>query len=205
MDAARIRARFMPVLDFFPAVGLVAVLWYGGHQVLAHHLSVGQLVEFTAYVVMLIVPLRMTGQLIAQAQRAVASAERVAEVLDTDARVVDRPAARPLPPGAGEVRFEHVRFAYGPGGSPVLEGLDLVVRAGETVALVGATASGKTTVARLVPRFYDVDDGRVLLDGVDVRDLRLHDLRRSVTIVFDDTFLFGDTVRANIAFADPGV
>jgi len=191
------------VLDFFPAVGLVAVLWYGGHQVLSHHLTVGGLVEFTAYVVMLIVPLRMTGMLVAQAQRAVVSAQRVDEILSTEPTIVDPAHPRRLPPGGGEVRFEHVTFSYVPGSTPVLDGLDLTIRPGEAVALVGATASGKTTVARLIPRFYDVDGGRILIDGVDVRDLVLTELRGAVGLVFEDTFLFSDTIAANIAFARP--
>jgi ATP-binding cassette subfamily B protein len=204
ITAARIRAGFMPLLDFLPALGLVAVLWYGGHQVIQGHLTIGELVAFNAYVLMLIWPLRMTGMLIAQAQRAVAAAQRVDEILSTEPEIIDRPGARTLPPGGGEVRFERVRFGYVPGAArPVLADLDLVIQPGEAVALVGATGCGKTTVARLIPRFYDVEDGRVVLDGVDVRDLKVQALRHAVGIVFEDTFLFGDSVRANIAFADP--
>ncbi|HEX6165324.1 MAG TPA: ABC transporter ATP-binding protein, partial [Acidimicrobiales bacterium] len=175
---------------------------YGGHQVLEGHLSLGSLIAFNVYIGMLIWPLRMLGMIVAQAQRATASAERVDEVLSTEPEIRD--AARPvtLPPGGGEVRFTGVRFGYGRA-EPVLDGFDLTVRAGESVALVGATGSGKTTVARLIPRFYDVEAGTVALDGVDVRDLRLRDLRRSVGIVFEDTFLFSDSIAANIAFADP--
>jgi ATP-binding cassette subfamily B protein len=204
--AARIRARYLPVLDFLPAVGLVMVLWYGGHQVLDGRLSIGELVAFNAYVLMLIWPLRMTGMLVAQGQRAVASSQRVEQVLSTAPAIVDRPDARPLPAPdhAGEVRFAGVRFNYESVTSrPVLNGLDLVLHPGESVALVGPTGCGKTTVARLVPRFYDVGAGSITLDGVDVRDLRVRDLRRAVGIVFEETFLFADSVRANIAFADP--
>ena len=204
MRAARIRAGFMPVLDFLPALGLVAVLWYGGHQYLDGHLTIGELVAFNTYVLMLIWPLRMTGMLIAQAQRAVAAAQRVNEILATEPEIVDRPDARSLPAGGGEVRFEGVRFGYVAGADrAVLDHLDLVIAPGEAVALVGPTGCGKTTVARLIPRFYDIDAGHVLLDGVDVRDLKLQELRHAVGIVFEDTFLFGDSVRANIAFADP--
>ncbi len=204
MRAARIRAGFMPALDFLPALGLVGVLWYGGHQVLDGRLTIGELVAFNTYVLMLIWPLRMTGMLIAQAQRAVAAAQRVNEILATEPEIVDRPDARPMPPGGGEVRFEGVRFGYVAGAArPVLDHLDLVIKPGEAVALVGPTGCGKTTVARLIPRFYDVEAGQVTLDGVDVRQLKLQQLRHAVGIVFEDTFLFGDSVRANIAFADP--
>lgn len=203
MDVVRVRANYLPPLDFVPAVGATAVIWFGGHQVLAHHLTIGQLTTFYLYVLALINPLRMTGQVVAQAGRAVAAAQRIDQILATEPAVVD--AAHPvrLPGGGGEVRFEGVSFSYDPGGRPVLDGLDLVVRAGEAVALVGATGSGKTTVAKLVPRFYDVGGGRVLLDGADVRDVRVRDVRRAVSIVFEDTFLFTATVRDNIAFADP--
>jgi len=118
--------------------------------------------------------------------------------------VKDRPGARPLGAGPGEVRFEDVRFTYAPGNAPILDHFELTVAAGESVAIVGSTGSGKTTLARLIPRFYDVDSGRVTLDGVDVRDLKLHDLRKAVAVVFEDTFLFTDTVAGNIAFAEPG-
>jgi ATP-binding cassette, subfamily B, bacterial len=204
LHAASIRAWFNPVIDFLPALGLVAVLWYGGHRVLDGELTVGSLIAFMTYVLMLIWPLRMTGMLIAQAQRAVAAAQRIADVLSTAPAIVDRPGARSLPPGNGEIKFESVSFGYVPAAAhPVLDNLSLHIRPGEAVALVGPTGCGKTTVARLLPRFYDVDSGRVLIDGVDVRDVKLHDLRHAVGIVFEDTFLFSDTVRANIAFADP--
>jgi ATP-binding cassette subfamily B protein len=202
LDAARLRAGFLPFLEFLPTLGLVGVVWFGGHQVLNGHLSLGTLVAFYQYVIMLIWPLRMTGTLVAQASRAEAAAARVREVLSTAPAIVDRPGAVALPPGPGEVRFNAVDFGYD-GGRVVLDRLDLTIYGGEAVALVGATGCGKTTVARLAARFYDVDGGQVMLDGVDVRELRVHDVRRSVGIVFEDTFLFSDTVRANIAFAEP--
>jgi ATP-binding cassette subfamily B protein len=204
LGAARLRAGFLPLVDLLPTLSLVAILWYGGHQVLNGSLELGYLVAFNSYVLMLIWPLRMMGMLLAQASRSSAAAGRVHEVLATEPAIVNVTGARDLPDGPGELRFEGVRFGYGgSGGPPVLDRLDLVVRGGEAVALVGATGSGKTTVARLVPRFYDVDDGRVLLDGADVRVLELRALRRRVGIVFEDTFLFSDSVRENIAFADP--
>jgi ATP-binding cassette, subfamily B, bacterial len=201
---ARIRARFQPLLDVIPSLSMVGVLAYGGLLVVDHRIEVGQLVEFNLYIAMLINPLRSIGQIIAQAQRAVASSERVSQIVDAAPMVTDRPGAQALRPGPGVVRFENVRFAYSADGAPVLDGLDLVVAAGESVAIVGSTGSGKTTLARLIPRFYDVDSGRVTLDGTDVRDLVLRDLRNAVAVVFEDTFLFTDTVTANIAFAEPG-
>jgi len=202
LAAARLRAGFMPLVDFLPTLSMVAILWYGGHQVLEGNLQIGDILAFNLYILMLIWPLRMVGMLIAQASRASSGGGRIDAVLKTDPAVVDRPDARPLPPGPGEVRFEGVRFGYGPGRA-VLNGLDLTIRGGEAVAIVGATGSGKSTIARLLPRFYEVEAGRVLLDGVDVRDLAVAELRSSVGIVFEDTFLFSDTVRENIAFADP--
>ncbi|HEX2849311.1 MAG TPA: ABC transporter ATP-binding protein [Acidimicrobiales bacterium] len=200
---ARIRARFNPVLDFLPAVGLVAVLGYGGWLVINNHLSIGELIAFNVYVTMLIGPLRMTGMLVAQAERAVASSQRIDEIMATAPAIVDRPKAAPLPAGSGEVVFDDVTFGYIAGAAPVLDGFSLHVQPGEAVAIVGATGSGKTTVARLIPRFYDVDAGRIALDGVDIRDLKVTELRKAIGIVFEDTFLFSDTIRGNIAFAEP--
>jgi ATP-binding cassette subfamily B protein len=209
IDATRVRSVFLPALEMLPNIGLILVLFYGGHQVINGSLSLGSLVAFNVYVVMLIWPLRMLGMILAQAQRAVASSQRVHEVLVAEPQVIDEPHAVKLPKATadrptGALRFDAVAFGY-PGGPdrPVLDGLDLQVQAGESVALVGPTGSGKTTIARLIPRFYDIDAGHIVLDGVDVRDVSLHVLRRAVGIVFEDTFLFNDSVAANIAFAEP--
>ncbi len=205
MGAARVRAHYLPALDLLPNIGLILVLAYGGHQVLDGQLQLGTLVAFNLYIGLLIWPLRMTGQIIALGQRAAASAQRVQAVLATDPVVVDDGARAVLAPtGGGQVSFEDVSFAYQGGQDvPVLDGLTLTIEAGESVALVGATGSGKSTVARLLPRFYDVDGGRITLDGIDVRDLSLRDLRQAIGIVFEETFLFSDTIANNIAFADP--
>jgi ATP-binding cassette, subfamily B, bacterial len=199
---ARLRGNFMPQIDLLPALGLVGILWYGGHQVLDHHLSIGTIVAANLYVLMLIWPLRMVGMLLAQLPRSAAAAGRINDVLITDPAIHDVAHARPLPDGPGEVRFEGVKFGYG-SNRVVLDGLDLVIPGGQAIAVVGATASGKSTVARLIPRFYDIDAGRICVDGADVREARLRDVRRAVGLVFEDTFLFSDSVRANIAFADP--
>jgi ATP-binding cassette, subfamily B, bacterial len=203
LAGARLRANFLPLVDFLPALALVIILGYGGHLVLQGQLQIGNLVAFNSYILYLLWPLRLVGMLVAQAARSSAAAGRIHELLVTDAAVADpaRPSALP-PNGGGELAFEGVSFAYGQG-PPVLDGFDLVVRPGEAVAVVGATASGKTTIARLLPRFYDVDAGRVVLDGVDIRELRLRELRRAIGIVFEDTFLFTDSVAENIAFAEP--
>jgi len=215
--ATMVRARFWPLLALLPNIGLIATLAYGGHQVLDGAMSIGTLVAFNVYVVMLIWPLRMLGMILAQAQRATASAERVHEVLAAEPVVTDpaRPMALPSvgderttggngsSAPVGSVRFEGVSFRYPGTGAPVLDDFYLAIAPGESVALVGETGSGKSTVARLLPRFYDVDAGRVVLDGVDVRDLAVAELRRAIGIVFEETFLFGDSVASNIAFADP--
>ena len=202
--AARIRAKFLPAIDLLPQLGLVAVLGFGGLQVINGNLTVGQLVQFNFYVALLVSPLRMLGMTIAFAQRAGVALERVNEVLDTAPIVTDPPNPVRLPEveRAGAVRFHDVRFGYD-AGAPVLDGFDLDLTPGQSVALVGGTGSGKSTVARLLVRFYDVDTGSVSIDGVDVRDLALHDARRAVGIVFEDTLLFHDSVAANIAFAKP--
>ena len=202
IDQARLRANFLPLIDLLPTLGLVGILWYGGHQVIAGNLTIGDIVAANFYVLMLIWPLRMVGMLLGQLSRAAASAGRIDTVLATDPAIEDDPGAAPLAPGPGAVRFDGVTFGYGRV-RPVLDGLDLEIRGGEAIALVGATASGKTTVARLIPRFYDVSGGRICIDGHDVRETRLNEVRRAVGLVFEDTFLFSDTVRSNIAFADP--
>jgi len=201
MALARLRAAFNPLLEVLPMIGLVAVLYVGGREVIDGRLTVGALIAYNFYILQLIFPLRMTSFMVAQISRASASASRVYEILATEPEIVERDDARPLPAGVGDVRFERVEFGYEPR-SRVLERFDLHVRGGESVAIVGATGSGKSTIARLIPRFYDVDAGRVSIDGVDVRDLQLEALRDAVAMVFEDTFLFTDTARANIAFGD---
>lgn len=204
IEAARVRAKFLPAIELLPQLGLIAVLGVGGLRVIDGDLTLGQLVQFNFYVALLVWPLRMIGMTIAFAQRAAAALERINEVLDTAADVADpvRPLELPTAVAAGTVDFDGVGFGYDPD-EPVLNGFDLRLRAGESVAIVGATGSGKSTVARLLIRFYDVDAGAVRIDGIDVRDLTLHDLRQAVGLVFEDTLLFHDTVSANIAFAHP--
>lgn len=210
IKTSSVRARFLPAIELVPNLGLVAVLAYGGHLAINGELTVGELVGFNLYVVMLIQPLRMLGMVVAQAQRAIAAGERIDEVLATAPAIVDPAHPKRLPERSrqtGAVEFRNVSFHYDLGGEhdplPVLEQLDLRIDAGESVAIVGATGCGKSTVARLLPRFYDVTGGAVMLDGIDVRELRRHELRKSVSLVFEETFLFSGSVYDNIAFADP--
>lgn len=203
MESAFIQARFVPLLDLLPMVGLVLVLLYGGHLVIDGQLMLGQLVAFNAYVVLLIWPLRMLGSIVSQAQRAAVSAGRVDEVLRTAPRIVDPPNAMAIARGGGQVEFRGVTFAYPGANEPVLDDLDFRIEAGETVALVGMTGSGKSTVAKLIPRFYDPQSGQVFIDGVDVSAASVPSVRNCVGIVFEETFLFSDSIAANIAFGDP--
>jgi len=202
VKANRQRAFYVPLIAFIPLLAQGGVLFAGGHMVVAGTLSIGDFVAFNVLVTMLVMPLRMLGMWIGQAQRATASGERIFEVLDEPEEISERPDAVELPPGGGAIRFEEVGFEYAPG-RPVLEGIDLEVGAGRTIALIGHTGSGKTALTALVPRFYDVSAGRVTIDGVDVRNARLTSLRRAIGVVSQDSFLFSATVRENIAFGAP--
>lgn len=204
LDVAAVDAVFLPALEAIPLLGLLVVLWAGGRRVLDGQLTLGQFVAFNAYVVLLVWPLRVLGQRIGTVQQAVAAAARITEVLEARPAVVERPGAHALEVrrGGAAVRFDRVGFGYSTG-EPVLDDFDLELRAGSSVALVGATGSGKSTVAALLARFYDVERGAVRIDGADVRDLQLSAIRRTVSLVFEDTFLFTDTVGENIAFAQP--
>jgi ATP-binding cassette subfamily B protein len=201
--ATRLRAFYAPLMSFLPLLTQAAVLLVGGRKVVSGELQLGDFIAFNVYVLMLVQPLRMLGYWVSEFQRAIASGERIFEVLDEPEEIVERPDARPLPAGDGQLRFEHVSFGYDPK-RPVLHDVDLDLDAGSTVALIGHTGSGKSTLTSLVPRFYDATEGRVLLDGVDVRELRLRDLRGAIGVVSQDPFLFSTTVRENIAFGAPG-
>jgi len=197
--ANRQRATYVPLISFVPMVAQAAVLLLGARMVAHHTLSVGSFVAFNLYLGMLVLPLRALGMWVGQAQRATAAGERIFEVIDEPEEIADRPDARTLPEGGGAIRFEHVTFGYDPD-RPVLHEIDLEIAPGRTVALIGHTGSGKTTLTSLVPRFYDATRGRVLVDGVDVRDVRLSSLRRAIGVISQDPFLFSATVRENIAF-----
>jgi ABC-type multidrug transport system fused ATPase/permease subunit len=197
--AFRQRAIYVPLLSFLPLLAQGAVLLAAGRMVVSGSLSIPEFFVFNLLLAMLIVPLRSLGMWIGQAQRATASGERIFEVMDEPEGVEDKPGAAELAPGPGAIRFEHVGFGYAEG-RPVLEEIDLELAPGRTVALIGHTGAGKTTLAALVPRFYDATEGRVLVDGVDVRDVTRRSLRREIGVISQDPFLFSATVRENIAF-----
>ncbi|MFB9727827.1 ABC transporter ATP-binding protein [Haloechinothrix salitolerans] len=203
MRLVRIRATFGPLMQNVVRVGEAAVLLYGGFRVLDGAIGPGDIIVFLTYLVMLQAPFAMLGLLMMLAQRAAASAHRIYEVLDERPEIADRPGAFDLPVCRGEVELRDVRFSFG-SDQRVLDGVTLRVPAGHTVAFVGATGSGKTTIAQLIPRFYDVDRGAVLLDGHDVRDLTLRSLRQHVGVCFEEPFLFSASIRDNIAYGTPG-
>jgi ATP-binding cassette subfamily B protein len=202
VKANRQRAFYIPLLSFLPLLAQGAILLLGGRMVARGTLSLGDFVVFNLFLALLVLPLRQLGMWIGQAQRATASGERIFQVIDEPEEIRDAPEARELPPGPGLVSFEGVTFGYDPE-RPVLHDLDLELDAGRIVALIGHTGSGKTTVASLVPRFYDVQAGRVSIDGHDVRELTLTSLRREIGVIAQDPFLFSATVRENIAFGRP--
>jgi ABC-type multidrug transport system fused ATPase/permease subunit len=197
--ANRQRALYVPLISWVPLVAQGAVLLVGARMVTRGELTVGGFVAFNLYLGMLVMPLRSLGMWIGQAQRATASGERIFQIMDEPEEITDSPGAIDLPPGGGHIAFENVTFEYMPG-RPVLEHIDLELAPGRTVALIGHTGSGKTTLTALIPRFYDVSDGRVLIDGTDLRDVTLTSLRHSIGVISQDPFLFSATVRENIAF-----
>jgi ATP-binding cassette subfamily B protein len=205
--AAKIRSKFLPALDLLPSIGLIAVLGIGGHRVINEQMTVGDLVKFNAYITMLIWPLRNLAMTVALAQRASVALVRVDEVLSTPSLVIDplSPTSLPAPKAdrlVGEVIFDDAVFAY-EGASPIINHFSVNIRPGQAIALVGATGSGKSTVVRLLTRFHDVQQGSIRLDGIDVRQLTLNDLRNAIGIVFEETFLFHDSVADNISFSRP--
>ena len=202
VKANKQRSIYVPMMAFLPLLAQAAVLLVGGRMVVSGSLSLGAFIQFNVLVLMLVMPLRMLGMWIGQAQRATASGERIFQVIDEPEDIVDSPAAVELPVGRGLVRYEDVTFGYDPE-RPVLHEIDLELEPGRTVALIGHTGSGKTTLASLVPRFYDVTEGRVTVDGADVRDVRLDSLRSAIGVISQDPFLFSATVRENIAFGRP--
>jgi ATP-binding cassette subfamily B protein len=203
MLEARLQARYNPLIGFLPQIGLAAILLIGGRDVIHHELSIGQFTAFYTYLLMLLSPMRTLGVSLGMAQRAAASGVRVFQLLDRQPRLTAPPGAPPLPAGNGRVRFEGVTMRYAPGAPAALRDVDLDVPAGRTIALVGATGSGKTTLAALVARLYDPTAGRVLIDGANLCEVDVASVREAVAITGDDPFLFSTSVSENMAYARP--
>jgi ABC-type multidrug transport system fused ATPase/permease subunit len=199
IKANRQRSFYVPLISFIPLLAQAGVLLVGGRMVVHGSMSLGVFFSFNLLLGLLVFPLRSLGMWIGQAQRATASGERIFEVIDEPQEVADRDGAMELPAGNGRLRFENAWFEYGVG-RPVLEDIDLEVEAGKTIALIGHTGSGKTTLTSLVPRFYDVTAGSVQIDGTDVREIKLDSLRAAIGVISQDPFLFSASVRENIAF-----
>jgi ATP-binding cassette subfamily B protein len=199
---ANIRAIWSPWVQNLPQLGLALVLFFGGYMVLHGDLAIGNILAFNAYLLMLQAPFMMLGQLVMMGQRAKASAERIFEILDENPEIVDRPGAYDLEHVAGSIDFNHVTFTYA-NGAEILTDFDAHIAPGETVAIVGRTGSGKSTVARLMTRFYDVTEGTITIDHHDLRDLTLTSLRENVGVVLDEPFLFSVSIRENIAYGRP--
>ncbi|HEX3325248.1 MAG TPA: ABC transporter ATP-binding protein [Solirubrobacterales bacterium] len=200
--STRLQATFSPLIGLLPQIGIALVLLVGGREVIAGTLSLGSFTAFYTYVAMLAGPMRMLGMTLGMAQRAIASGNRLFEILDREPRIESPPGAPALPAGGGRVELRSVTLSYD-GAGPALSCLDLEVEAGRTVALVGPSGSGKTSLVALVARLYDPSEGSVLVDGADVRSVDVTSLRSEIAFVADDSFLFSATVADNIAYARP--
>lgn len=199
--STRLSAFYDPLLGFIPSIGLAAVLVYGGNQVIQGDMSLGHFTSFYFYMGMLIGPMRMLGSSLGSAQRATAASARIFEILDRKPQIEAKPDAQSMPEGGGAVEFDDVDFSFPDSDRLVLKDINLKVKAGETVAIVGGTGSGKTTMVSLVSRLYDVDSGAIKVDGVDVRDLEPVQLRKNIAFVAEDSFLFSASIAENIAYA----
>ncbi len=203
IQVARIFSFLFPVIFLIANLGQAAVLYFGGVQIIEGTLTIGEWQKFSLYLVFVFFPLGQLGFIISQMSQASASANRIFEILDAHNEVTDKPNAITLPPIQGEVTFDHVTFRYFGSTEPVLNDVSFHATPGETVAILGATGSGKSSVINLIPRFYDVTSGRILIDGHDIRDVTIESLRRQIGIVLQETNLFTGTIRDNIAFGRP--
>jgi ATP-binding cassette subfamily B protein len=204
VGAARLWSFYFPLMDLIAAGGTLAILWYGGGEVIRGRLTLGEFVAFEAYFMLMSWPIMALGFVVSMTQGAVVAGGRIFELIDREPAIRTNPGARSLPDMAGRVEFRNVTFAYAAReDSPAVTGISLTVEPGQTVAVIGPTGCGKSSVVNLIPRFYDVTEGAVLVDGTDVRELDLESLRRSVGIVLQDTFLFSASLRDNIAFGRP--
>ncbi|HEX6383125.1 MAG TPA: ABC transporter ATP-binding protein [Anaerolineae bacterium] len=192
-----------PFIFLIANLGQAAILYFGGRQIVTGTFTLGEWQKFSLYLVYVFIPMGQLGFIISLMAQAAASAERIFEILDARNDVENKPDAVVLPQVNGRVEFDHVSFRYFPGGEPVLQNISFFAEPGQTVALLGATGSGKSTIINLIPRFYDVTEGRVLIDGYDVRDVTIESLRQQIGVVLQETTLFSGTIRENIAFGRP--
>jgi len=199
--AAKLRAIHIPPIEFMTGLGTVVILLYGGIQVISGEITIGTLIAFNSYLLLLLMPMRFLGFITSFLQRAIAGAKRTFEIMDAVPEVKDQSNAVELPPINGHVKFENVSFSYGQ--EPVLKNVTFEAKPGETIALLGTTGSGKSSVISLIPRFYDFNKGKLTIDGFDVRDAKIESLRKHIGIVHQETFLFSSTIKENIAYSRP--
>jgi len=202
LASVRVRAFFIPLIAFLIGLGTIVIFWYGGTEAINGTLTIGALVAFSAYLAMLVMPMRFLGFFVSGYQLSMAAGDRVFGIMDADPDIKERPNAITLPKLQGHVRFDNVSFSYGEG-KRILRNINLEVKPGETVALLGETGSGKSTIIRLIPRFYDVISGKITVDGHDVREVKLKSLREQIGIVSQETFLFTLSIKENIAYGKP--
>ncbi len=203
LKVGRTFALLFPVIFTIGQIGQALVLYFGGRQIVGGNLSAGEYQEFSLYLAYMILPLANLGFIIALMAQASTSSGRIFEILDAESDVKDKPNAKTLAQIQGSVEFKNVTFRYVPSGDPVLKDVSFAAKPGQTIALLGATGSGKSTIINLIPRFYDVSEGSVTIDGNDVRDVSLDSLRSQIGIVLQETNLFSGTIRDNIAFGRP--
>lgn len=202
LEAAKVSSFWMPYVNFLMGVSTALVIWYGGRLVINNIVTLGTLAGFISYIAMLLRPVRQTGMMINASSQAVAAAERIFEVMDTTSEVEESPEAYQLPPVKGKVEFNNVNFSYDKN-KQILKNVNLNVEPGETIAVVGPTGAGKSTLLHLLPRFYDPDQGQILIDGHDIREVTIDSLRQQIGIVLQYTFLFGASIRENISYGKP--
>ena len=200
---ARVFTFLFPLIFLIANLGQATTLYVGGRQIIMNTMTIGEWQEFSLYLIYLFFPIAQLGFIITQFGQAAASAARIFEILDAKSDVTDKPTAVALPPVEGDIRFENVSFRYFGGGDPVLDKVSFEAKPGQTIALLGATGSGKTTIINLLPRFYDPTEGRITVDGNDLRDLKLESLRAQIGVVLQETNLFSGNIRDNIAFGKP--
>jgi len=201
VGAAKLRAQHIPLMEFMAGLGTVFILLYGGIQVMSGEITIGTLVAFNSYLLLLLQPMRFLGFITSFMQRALAGAKRIFEIVDAVPVIKDKSDAVELSSIKGHIRFENVSFSYGQ--EPVLKDVTFEAKPGETIALLGTTGSGKSSIISLIPRFYDITGGKLTIDGCDVRDIRIECLRKHIGIVHQETFLFSTTIKENIAYGSP--